>query len=381
MSKFRFLSALTVLLLCQLLVPAQKREVIELPMLFRGPMPAVEVMVNGKGPFLFAIDTGAQGTARIDSSLVEKLGLKPSGQVPASDVSGQNVRMLDTYEVDSIKIGDLTFEKITAPSRNYNTSPNFPKVDGILAFNLFAEYLLTLDYPGKKVRLEKGALPAANGTNILEYDNSRQIPIVELWIGEQKVKAHIDSGNTIAPFILPAAVIEKAGLASEPVVVGRARTVSNEIEIRQARLKDTIRLGGFEFAEPTVNFPSISDANIGSRLLSEFSITFDQKNKRLKLERTKPASETGSTAATQNAKDYIGTYGERIVSEENGDLYIQRTGGMKLKLVNVSKDEFTLERVPGARLKFVREAASGKVIEIQVLNPQGGWEKAARQQS
>ncbi len=38
-----------------------KNVAVDVPMLFRGPMPAVEVMVNGQGPFLFAIDTGAQG--------------------------------------------------------------------------------------------------------------------------------------------------------------------------------------------------------------------------------------------------------------------------------------------------------------------------------
>src|SRR5215217_9547950 len=53
-----------------------KSAVVDVPMLFRGPMPAVEVTVNGQGPFLFAIDTGGGGQARVDSSLVEKLKLK-----------------------------------------------------------------------------------------------------------------------------------------------------------------------------------------------------------------------------------------------------------------------------------------------------------------
>lgn len=287
MSKFQVFCAVIVLFASQFLVLAQQK--IELPMQFRGPMPAVEVMVNGKGPFLFAIDSGAQGEARLDSSLVEKLGLKPNGQIGAGDGSGQNVRMLDTFEVDSIKLGDLTFSKITALSRNYNTSPNLPKIDGILAFGLFKDYLLTLDYPGKKVRLEKGELPAANASDILNFDAPRETPVVELEIGNQKIKARIDSGNTIGTFILPSAVVEKAGLASEPVVVGKARTVSNNVEIKQVRLKDSIHLGSFEFKEPTVTYPALSDANIGSKLLSEFSITFDQKNKRLKLQRANAA--------------------------------------------------------------------------------------------
>lgn len=123
--------------------------VVDVPMLFRGPMPAVEVMVNGQGPFLFEIDTGGAGMARVDSSLVERL-------------------------------------KLAAP----------------------------------------------------------------------------------------------------PVVVGKARTVSSEVEIKEARLKESIRLGRFEYAEPTVVFPALSeDANIGSKVLREFALTFDQKNGRVALKR------------------------------------------------------------------------------------------------
>ena len=34
---------------------------IEIPMRIDGGMPSIELMVNGQGPFLFGIDTGAQG--------------------------------------------------------------------------------------------------------------------------------------------------------------------------------------------------------------------------------------------------------------------------------------------------------------------------------
>lgn len=370
-------SALFILFLFQIVASAQTKDAAELPMQMRGAMPAVEVMVNGKGPFLFAIDTGAQGFARADSSLVERLGLKTTGQVRAGDGSGQNTRMLDTVELDSLMVGGIKFEKVRAITRNYNAAPNLPKIDGILGFNLFAEYLLTLDYPAKKVRLARGALPAANAENILNYDASLPTPTVELQVGKQKVKAHIDSGNLVGGFILPTAVVEKSALASAPVVVGTARTVSNEIEIKQVRLKDSIKLGGFEFTEPTVSYPALSVANIGSRILSEFAITFDQKNNRLELKRTKPSEVKTPAAKLENRKDYLGTYGERTISEEGGDLYIQRPGGRRLKLTNVSKDEFTVAELPNAKIKFARDA-NGKIIEIQVLNQAGVWEKSVK---
>src|SRR5882724_1233224 len=69
---------------------------IEIPMRLDSGMAAIELTVNGKGPFLFAIDTGAEGGPRLDSSLVEKLGLKPSGQIREGDPSGRNARMAET---------------------------------------------------------------------------------------------------------------------------------------------------------------------------------------------------------------------------------------------------------------------------------------------
>ena len=81
------------------------------PMQTEAGMPAIEVMVNGQGPFLFGIDTGAQGGARIDSSLVEKLGLKSSGQVQATDGSGGNPQTVETIQLDSVAIGNLLVEE------------------------------------------------------------------------------------------------------------------------------------------------------------------------------------------------------------------------------------------------------------------------------
>jgi hypothetical protein len=39
---------------------------LEIPMQTDGGMPTIEVMVNGQGPFLFGIDTGAQGELNHD---------------------------------------------------------------------------------------------------------------------------------------------------------------------------------------------------------------------------------------------------------------------------------------------------------------------------
>src|SRR3954453_3570993 len=52
-----------------------------------GIRPAVRVIVNGQGPFLFLIDTGAGGLARADTSLVGRLSLPRAGSAPRNDGS------------------------------------------------------------------------------------------------------------------------------------------------------------------------------------------------------------------------------------------------------------------------------------------------------
>ena len=254
-------------------------------MQFRGPMPVVEVKLNGQGPFLFAIDTGGGLQADIDTSIATQLRLVPNGKVLIGDPSRLNDRTLDTTRINSITFGGAEFRDVTALIRPQRMTPDYPAVDGILGFALFTDYLLTLDYPAMQLRLARGNLPAANGADILSFELEHRVPVIEVAIGKWKVKAHIDSGNYVAGFILPEELVEQLPLLSQPVIVGRARSISNQIEIKQAQLRDTIHIGHFAYPEATIAFPALSNTNVGFKILREFSLTFDQKNKRMKMVR------------------------------------------------------------------------------------------------
>ncbi len=353
---------------------------VEVPMILRGTAPAIEVMVNGKGPFLFTIDTGAQGMARADSSLVERLKLPIVGKMRAGDGSGRSTSM-DVVQLDSISFGGIRFNNVRAPTRDYNQSPALSKIDGILGFDLFSEYLLTLDFPAKRVRLERGQLPKPDGAEVLGYDNSGGVPVLEIGVGSRTLKGRIDTGNTIGGFVLPESLVKKLPLASEAVVVGRARTVSSVVEIKSARLKDSIRLGRFEFTEPRVVWPALTqDANIGSAVFSEYAVTFDQKNGRLRMEKHELPKEPGPdpNVKVSEPRLYVGKYGSRTISLNGRELYLQRQGGPKMKLLPFSEDVFTLEAFPDARVKFVR-GDGGKIEGLQVLNMSGEWEESKRE--
>ena len=259
---------------------------IEIPMRVDGGMPAIELMVNGKGPFLFAIDTGAEGGPRLDSSLVEKLGLKPSGQMREGDPSGRNPRMAETVKLDSIEVGGLRFTGLDATSRNYKNSPRPLAADGIIGLGLFPDYLVTLDFPNKVLRIARGELPKADGAEILDYQSEHGAAVVELSVGTTKIKAHLDTGNMIGAFVFPTSFAEKLTQASEPKVVGRARSASGDMEIKQVQIKEMVRLGRYEFPDATITFPALGDTgNVGAKILSQFAVTFDQQHQRVRLTR------------------------------------------------------------------------------------------------
>jgi hypothetical protein len=256
------------------------------PMHFRGLMPVIEVKLNGQGPFVFAIDTGGGMQADIDPSVATQLKLEPLGTVLSGDPSLQNDRQLETTRIASLTFGGAEFRNVTAVIRTQRITKDYPDVDGFLGFALFTDYLLTLDYPAMQVRLTRGNLPAANGSDILSFEIENRIPVIEIAVGKLRMKAHIDSGNFVAGFILPEEIVEQLPLLSPPVAVGRARSISNQIEIKQAQLSGTIHIGRFDYPQPVITFPALSNTNVGFKVLREFALTFDQKNKRMKFERT-----------------------------------------------------------------------------------------------
>ena len=104
-------------------------------------------------------------------------------------------------------------------------------------------------------------------------------------VGDLDVDADVDCGSR-GGFSLPEALVDKLALDGEPKVVGLARTVSNSFEIKAAPLKGDVMLGSMRFASPTLEFQLVFPmANVGSKVLRDFRVTFDQKNHRMRLAR------------------------------------------------------------------------------------------------
>jgi len=236
----------------------------------------VQVMINGKGPFRFIVDTGTGGDALVSPELVAKLGLASVGETEAGDPSGLNPQKVLVYELASLKVAGLEFTKILVTG--HEPGPREGASDGVLGFRLFRDYLFTLDYPAKQLILSKGELTSDDQKSVLPFIMPDSIPLIELQVENKRICAHIDSGG--AGLSLPEDFVRDIRFVSDPVVIGRGRTVSNDFVIKGARLASDIQIAGYTLSHPFIEINSVlPDANFGAIPLRHFAVTFDQKNK------------------------------------------------------------------------------------------------------
>ena len=267
---------------------------VTVPMQPYGPYPAVNVSVNGAGPYLFLIDTGASGRARIDNGVVRSLRLPDIGSATAGTVVANKTVQVRQVRAD-LQIGTLRYKGVETTSNNYNTVDYLPNIGGILAFELFKDQLLTLDYCRRRVRIENGALPPANGRTIVDYEDRDGIPYLRLSIGNQRFTALLDTGDVRA-LDLPIALVRQLYLASYPRLLGRPSVslAGPTGGVNIVTLEDPVVIGAQRFERPEATFSADWTVPIlGSSLFRDTVLTFDQKNRLVSIERRRNCHAAG----------------------------------------------------------------------------------------
>lgn len=259
-----------------------------------------DVYVNGQGPFRFMLDTGGMGGGRVDSSLVDKLGLETSGEMTAGDGTSRGTRQMAMFELDSLEFLGVKFENVRVLSRDYNEHGAAVRghIDGILGFALFKELLLTIDYANRKLVVEKGDLPAADGKNILST-NEQGIPGITVSILDEEYKARLDTG-AMGWISISEEIAEKLQFVSEPEQIGEARTLTGKFPIKRAKLKGDAMIGQHKIQQPFIIIGKpLQGVNLGGFILRNFVVTYDQKNKRVKV---LPAEKTRNANAPESSR-------------------------------------------------------------------------------
>jgi predicted aspartyl protease len=117
----------------------------------------LDVKLNGRNSRL-QIDTGAGGLV-VTRSVAQHAGLKAFSQTEMSGIGDQGFKPGYTAYADSIRIGNLEFQDCAV--RVLDSRSALGDVDGLIGMDVFSHFLVTLDYPMRKLLL--GPLPPRPG--------------------------------------------------------------------------------------------------------------------------------------------------------------------------------------------------------------------------
>jgi hypothetical protein len=260
---------------------------VTIPMQDIGGRPVVDLMISGKGPYRFILDTGAVTTV-VSEELSRDLSLSaPEGMQVASASGGPPPAIV---MISEIRIGQAVLEGMIAAVRPLGgliSGENAPR--GILSAASFPGYLLTFDYPGKRISIKKGALGGADSKTSFHYGEDQVLPTVPIRIAGHDTEVHLDTGSGYG-LVLPTKFLKELPLASQPKEVGRARTGGGEFPVSVARVDGAVELGQYILDVGQVSFsdarpgPGPAVGNIGYEVLRRFVVTLDSKNRRIKIE-------------------------------------------------------------------------------------------------
>jgi predicted aspartyl protease len=156
-------------------------------------MIVASVMINGKGPFRFMLDTGANRTV-LASGTVEKLALEssPNDRVLVRGISG--LTAVPLVHVASVASGTLQMHDLSAPVMS---GPVFEGIDGILGMDGLAGMRLTADFVRDRVVISasSGAPPSALYVLHGRFVSDRLL-LVQGRINGIPTAAVIDTGTT-----------------------------------------------------------------------------------------------------------------------------------------------------------------------------------------
>jgi predicted aspartyl protease len=152
-----------------------------------------QVMVNGKGPFKFVIDTGASRST-LAPHLARALNLQPSvgRNVMLNGVTG--AAEVTTVAVESLDIGALRFEKQDLPVIFTSIMGN---ADGILGVAGFQDQRIDVDFKRDRVSViaSNGKRPHYSMVTTRATRNVNGLMIVDVRVGRRvRAKAVIDTG-------------------------------------------------------------------------------------------------------------------------------------------------------------------------------------------
>jgi hypothetical protein len=253
------------------------------PFEWRQEMIFVPVRINGSEPLAFVLDTGSTRML-IDRALAKALGLKTAG-IGSLQGAGEGRVPIEFLENVNVGLPDLDskgYEFSTADLKPLQASLG-TKVDGILGYEFFRRFVITIDYEAKNMTVtEPQGFHSSDSAQALPIEVKDKWAFVKADLvlpGPVTVQDRflIDSGSGDAvdhPIVmkLQSRVSAQSGVGlGDPVQGATAKATS-------------LQLGRYSVPSPVVGCCGATDATsklIGNDVLKFFTVTFDYPASRI----------------------------------------------------------------------------------------------------
>ena len=213
----------------------------------------VAVGVNGKGPFRFLVDSGADRTV-VGSALAASLGLPPAGTALLQSVAGSS--RVATVTVDTLTLGRSTIQDITAPAlAEVNLG-----AQGILGIDALADQRLMFDFEARTITVQDTRRPIVREADEIVVTARRrkgQLILTQAAAGNTPIYAVVDTGAEMTLGNTP--LRDRVFRGRRPPIATPISLISVTGETIQASVVTLpqVRLGGIVLYDVQVAFADV----------------------------------------------------------------------------------------------------------------------------
>ncbi len=249
----------------------------------------VRPRINGQELGWYIFDTGA-GSTVINTSSIEKLGLKPIGKVPAIGVGGAVESQF--YRLDSIELGPVTLDRsiVVALDLDFLTIPFGRPIGGIVGFDFIARCVVELDLKESGIALHNPAGYQLLGAKWEKMQLVDRVPAIDASFEGKSGLFRLDTGAAGEDLTFHYHTVLSLKLAEgRNTKVGMSGGVGGMVLVRNGVIKG-FEFGGNRWDEVSATFATESKGAfddpytagvISGGFLSPFITTLDYENRRI----------------------------------------------------------------------------------------------------
>jgi predicted aspartyl protease len=205
----------------------------------------VPVQVDGKGPYAFIIDTGAERSV-VSRELADTLGLDAGSRARLFDFAGPST--VNTVKVTSLSAGSLTTGEIEAPAlaaANMGAS-------GMLGIDALQGHRLVIDFDHNRMTLMPAKKRPRGEVVVRAESRLGQLVLTQATFEGQPISVIIDTGSSVS-----------IGNMAMRALAKRAPRVIGPINV------ESVTGRSFD-----VNYVMINDLHIGDMRFDKFGLSF-----------------------------------------------------------------------------------------------------------